>query len=244
MPASVLNPGVGTNCGLTTNCGSIGGPYWDNLSGDGPQMNAGYFLTATGAFTGDADYDPTEFLAGSGSPDDPTSIILDNTGGLVTASLLANYTGNTYSTFGVYNTSSMAETPLVGPGNVQGDIGDTLGLSLTDGENYGFYLTTCLTWVSGVGSACTSTQTWFSNEALDTTDEDHQHFALFTSATPGVYYIGAVDWYNGGVEGSGDYNDFIFELDTNATVPEPASLGLMGAGLLGLGLARFRKRRA
>ena len=63
MPTNVLSPAVGTNCGLTTNCGSVGGPYWDNTSGSYPEQDAGFFLTAQGAYAGGTDYDPIAYLA-------------------------------------------------------------------------------------------------------------------------------------------------------------------------------------
>jgi len=244
MPASVLDPAVGTNCGLTTNCGSVGGPYWDNTSGgSAPEQNAGFFLTAQGAFAGGTDYDPLTYLAGSGSPDAPTSITLDSTS-VASATLLLNDTGYTGTTFGYYNESDPADqTVLFGPGALTGDIGDSVALSsLTNGENYGFFITRCLVWVSGYSGPCSEYTTWYSDESLDTTDTGHQHFVIFTSPTTGDYYIGLSDWLQGNSgEGNGDFSNILIEL--NSTVPEPATFGLIGAGLLGLGLTRLRARK-
>jgi hypothetical protein len=81
------------------------------------------------------------------------------------------------------------------------------------------------------------------------TCSDDQHFVIFTSATtPGTFYIGIEDWgmlggsSNG--EANGDFNDVVFEMTSSTPpTPEPATFGLMGAGLLALGLARSRGRK-
>lgn len=243
VPTNVLDPAVGTNCGLTTNCGSVGGPYWDNNSGSFPEQDAGFFLTAQGAYAGGTDYDPIAYLAGSGSPDAPTSITLDSTT-VASATLLLNDTGYTGTTFGYYNESDPADqTVLFGPGALTADIGDAVGLSnLTNGENYGFFITRCFVWVSGYSGACSQYTTWYSDDSLDTTDTGHQHFVIFTSPTTGDYYIGLSDWIQGNSgEGNGDFSNILIQL--NSSAPEPATFGMIGAGLLGLGLARVRARK-
>jgi hypothetical protein len=76
-----------------------------------------------------------------------------------------------------------------------------------------------------------------------------QHFAIFNSTTAGIYYVAIEDWGSlGGPnngEGIGDFNDVVFELNSSpSALPEPATFGLIGAGLLGLGLARLRARKS
>jgi len=265
MPASISNPGPGTGCGgasgsalgsASSQCGYLGtGPYWDNDSGTGKQLNIGYFLTGTGGYAGDTNYAPAQYLSG-GAGGAPTSISLDYSGGSSSVSLLTDNTGDTTLTFGYYNANGGAETPIYGP-LIPNDPSAyaPVSLSLTPGEDYGFYLTrSCF-------SACPAGDTsgyvtLFSNPTLNTcttaesagTCSTDQHFAIFTSSTPGVYYVSIEDWGllgtpNNG-EGNGDFNDIVFELNTDspAQAPEPASFALIGVGLLGLGLARFRNR--
>jgi len=271
VPGSISNPGPGTNCGGVTGslgsapsqCGYLAtGPYWDNDSGKGNFGNIGYFLTASGLYAGDTTYCPIascDYLSSSGAP---TSITLDSTSGHDVVTLLGDPTLDHTDVFGIYNTSTMAETALAGPGSLLGDIGNPVSIAgdLSNGENYGFYLTRSCYTECPVGDPTPGSITLFSNVSLNacTTLEPSgtcntsaaQHFAIFESTTaPNVYYIGIEDWgLLGGVnngEGNGDFNDIVFELNTNIPpVPEPATFSLIGAGLFGIGLARLRTRKS
>jgi hypothetical protein len=161
-----------------------------------------------------------------------------------------------------------SEVPIFGP-LIQDDPGAYTpdSLALTSGENYGFYLTRCA--VGGMGTGAASCPggyiTLFSNASLNTctamepttgpiTCSNDQHFSIFTSGTSGVFYVAIEDWGllggPGNGEANGDFNDVVFELNTAESngpgqgVPEPATFGLIGAGLAGLGLARLRARKS
>jgi hypothetical protein len=264
MPANITNPGFGSAvCGisvggpgyLVSQCGFLGmGPYWDNDSEDGAKMNIGYMVTGSCGIPADCptNYSPTQFLSGSSAMNapGPTSIILSHTSPSALVTLLGGISGTTSDQFGYYNVSNPSVLyPILGP-NLSSELGQSVSLTSLSG-NYGFYMQES----GGV--------TLYSNASLNncgvytsadpscgTTD---QHFAIFTSSTPGIYFIGVEDYgllggTSGTGEGNGDDNDIVFELNTaNSTaVPEPATFGLVGATLLGLSIARknTRKNRA
>lgn len=259
-----------------------GAPYWDNASPlDGFEMSAGFFLTGSGGFvsgggtfysdlgvlsgSSSTDYGPLAYVSqdnGLGNPDAPTDLSFDLSGSGQTLTLLANITQNHSSTFGYYDasqtdlSSAMAsEVPIYGPGNLGADLG-VIGiadpLSISD-ANYGFYLTTC---TASDGTNCTATTTWFSNSALDDTDGTHQHFAVFSSSVSGVYFVAIKDAFlNTNGEGYGDFNDVIFEFDTNGSgtnapppiligdAPEPGTLVLAITGLMLFAAGGMRVRK-
>jgi hypothetical protein len=251
VPSSI---GDSMGCGITANCGTMGGPYWDNISGDGTAMNIGNFLTGTGGFSGDPNMAPYQYLSqdnGLDNPDAPTNIALLQNSSNVTFTMLSANTLDFTNGFGYYDASATTaaaaaatEHPLFGSGPLTSDEGLSSTLEIPSGNDYGFYLNRCLVYTDGTNSTCLQYTTWFSNDALDTSDLGHQHFVIFDSQTAGVFYVGIEDWLANTGEGYGDYNDIMFELDAQTLpTPEPATLGLMGVGLLGIALASTRARK-
>ena len=94
------------------------------------------------------------------------------------------------------------------------------------------------TWI------CTATNAYFTNSSLNPA-RTHQQFALFTLASnPTTYFIGVEDnLVYDAIEGWGDYQDIVIRLGTSTPTfgtPEPVTLVLVGAGLLGRFIARRR----
>lgn len=262
MPISITNPGFGSaSCGVLvgapggsfSQCGFLGyGPYWDNDSEDGAKMNVGYMVTGSCGIPASCttNYGPSQFLSGSSAMTGlgPTSIILSHTSPSAVVTLLGGISGTTSDQFGYYNVSNPSVLhPILGP-NLSADVGQSVSLTSVSG-NYGFYLqeTGGVTLYSNASLNSCGIYTP-SDPSCSTTD---QHFAIFTSTTPGIFYIGVEDWgllggTSGNGEGNGDANDVLFELNTangmanQTTVPEPATFGLVGATLLGLSIARKR----
>jgi hypothetical protein len=219
---------------------NTGVPYWNNHSGDfggSNTANIGYFLTASGNFTGGTNYNPNGYLAAtSGNPNSPASFNLVRNTNSILITLLGTFTGGV-DAFGLYDaskstipTAAATEVPVLTTSTAVGTTVNESGISFT---SYGFYVTA-------------GGNTWFSNTALDANDGTHQHFALFNfAADANVFYLGLTDWFFGnGGNGNGDYQDLVLRINTDAAgVPEPATMALMGAGLLGLGYTRFRSRK-
>ena len=157
-PGGVLNnlmPGVVNESGTV---------FWDNLSGDGPDMNVGFCLLgeSTCPLTG-APLGGVEYLA-TPSGGSVNNVTFDATG-TVTLDLLAGITKNTADTLGWYLLSDPTMLHLLIP--APDSAGETV--SFAPGGAFALYST------DGTGQIYSSISASNVNES-----PDQQHFALFT----------------------------------------------------------------
>jgi hypothetical protein len=160
--------------------------------------------------------------------------------------------------FGIYDRFDI-DNKLV----VFSNISDSFNFNV--GENFAFYGPNGTTVGTHYGSTeFTSTQfgyyltingvTYYSAEGDNSDGYDH----MLTYAGNGVDYINSNDSYYGLFDtedhllaweaglAPADYNDFLVLVESSdpvSTVPEPSSVLLLGGGLIGLGIASYRKIR-
>ena len=212
-----------------------GTPYWDHSSWDvtpvgGNNNNIGYCLTSDNCGTysphpgtiqywgmGDGTADPSFYFRGSAGSNDIYSLVFE----------LAGYSPE--NIFGWYQTDSAGNrtdainhTIFLG-GNTAGD-SQTIPVS----EYYGFFFT------SGTG------KTYYTQSGNNSDQSQEQHFSIFQNGN--TFWLGMEDLSF--CHTDKDYNDMILYVtipqDTTGTssVPEPSSLSLIVAGILGLGILR------
>jgi hypothetical protein len=249
----------------TGTSGVQGSPYWNNFSLDGTNKNIGYFLTGTGGFTGGPNFAPTKELTDgtNNSVNAATNFRFVRNSASLQITLLGTFAnfattaaGTPFDTIGWYETDSTGTVngtkhQLFGPGQEAANVG--VGFSFNPTAFYGFYLTTCIS-VNFSNNTCNFFGTFYTNSNFNNAVEYsdfvggttilHQHFAAFGAnallANNESYYLGVEDSLNTfGQERYGDFNDIIISI---ASVPEPATYGLMGAGLVGLALLHRRMR--
>ena len=193
--------------------------YWNNNSGDGPKYNIGWCLTGGGNCVIPNPPGNLPFLSSGPSGGAPSAFYLTNTGATQAGEILASITSNSaHDTFGWYDL--VAGTPVLTPLFTGSDTGTTALFSPTG--NYGFYMQNQL-------------GTYFTQSSYDSTKDGFQAFAIFQQTAGKSFYLGVED---GGPGGDRDYQDMIIHL---TSVPEPASLALLGGGLLLMGALLRRK---
>ncbi len=248
--------------------GVAGTPFWNNYSpdigtGGSNAMNIGYLLTDTGGFTSTTSVLGGDSVAGmlvGAGGSDPAAFNFTANGDPYTIEVLFSATGLPGDiTMGWYNVSTPS---ILNP--IFSNVGETSAplppptafSGGTSGSQYGFYATMCYN-----PPTCTVTATYYTQSADGTTASlgtvtpfgtigdptAFNHFALFNlNSNPGNYVLAFSEAPNGGgTEQFGDFQDFVVELQDTAaaSVPEPATLAIVGLGLVTLGIVRRRSRR-
>jgi len=174
--------------------------------------------------------------------------------------------------FGIYDVGTGLKQQIYASGTIPASVGTNVNVNtaLSGTGTYGFYATVCQFPTTAVNCftffSDTSLNPAVTNSVGGVVVEGgsagaHQHFALFTLASSASTYYLAFDnsWgaitnpasatgFTGpnGSEKQGDYNSIIFQISASAIVsgvPEPATISMMGLGLVALGLMGRRLRK-
>lgn len=207
-------------------------PYWNNLSWDGANKNVGFCLTGSSNCGVNPAPGALPYL-GQANGKSFTDFYFNSNGGMVTATFDAQIAGDAqYDELGWYNVQKPSQFGVLFSGVTAA--GATA--NFTPSAEYGLFL---YNGASGIKDTFLSQ----SSSALSS-DQGYQHFAVF-DAGASDFFVGAEDLPSSNTDF--DYNDMLVELSSSSPVtatPEPGAVALVATGLIGLGMFKFRRKKA